>query len=281
MSEKKIVAETTAETKKKTIAEITAETKETLKAEVKRLVDKWNESNEFGEYKRMKALEAKISEAVEKYNAECERECFRELETEDDPMKAVALVQCFGVMSVKVKKKKGVDGKPTGETEMQMGDGIQRIDPYRLHKFVDGGIGADKLWVYKVERLNMLFTAYQAARTHAIGTDGKNLDFQTIRDTIAMSEESRKLSLSREDERQNEETLLENTQAVLTAMLGEGYTATPQMVEYLIICHTKGGRDPMTFVCSNKRTMRQYMLDCCHAAITGDAFIIDYKKRRK
>lgn len=266
---------------KKNIAEITAETKETLYSEVKKLVDKWNESAEFGEYKKMKALETKMSEAVEKYTAECERECFRELEKDENPMRAAAMVLKFTTIRAKAAKEKGADGKPTGKIVMKLEETTKRIDPYRLHEFVKDGIGADKSWVHKVERLNMLFTAGTAARLGAVGRDGKPLDPTTIRDTIAMSEEARKISLQDEKKPTNAKVMLANLQTVINAMIGEGFEATPQMVEYLQMCHTRGGRESMTVVCSNKRTMRQYMLDCCHAAITGDAFILDYKKSKK
>lgn len=267
--------------KKVNIAEVTAKTKAELLEDIKKYVSQWNESAMFSEFKVMKALEKKMSEAVEKYTAECERECFRELEKAENPMYAAAMTLTFKTVKVKEVKKKGADGKPTGEVEMTTEETVKRIDPYRLHEFVKDGIGADKSWSAKVERLNMLFTAAMAAELNAKDKSGNPLNPTVIRDTIAMSEEARKISLKSEGKAINSKTMLTNLQSVIDAMIGEGYEATPSMVAYLKACHSRAGRESLTVVCSNKRTMRQYMLDCCHAAITGNAYVLDYKKSKK
>ena len=269
---------------KKKVAEATTvkvTTKASLKADLEKLVSKWNDSAEFSEFKVMKTLEGKIAETLQKYTAECEGECFVELKKDSNPMLAAAKVLGFQTLTVKDEREKGADGKDTGRTKKVIRPTTKRIDPLRLHKCTNDGIGADPLWMHIVERLNLLFTAATAVEINAVGTDGKKLDLKAIRDSIAMSEEAKKITLGAENKPTNDKLILEDVQKTINAMLGEGYTATPAMVVYLRKVHEKGGRDSMSVVCSNARSMRQYMLDVCHAAITGDDFILDYKKAKQ
>ena len=283
MAKKKVVAEAAqaaaAEVNNTPSAE--AETKETLRAELDELVAKFNESAEFSEFKVMKALEGKIAEALQKYTAACEGECFVALKKAENPMLEAAKVLGFQTLAVKDEKEKDAAGKETGKTIKVVRPVTKRIDPLRLHKTANEGIGADKLWYCKVERLNMLFTAATAIEINAVDTSGNKLDLKAIRDTTAMSDAARKITMKGEDNPSNDDIMLEDVQSVIDAMLGEGYKATPCMVKYLRSVHEKGGRASMSVVCSNERSMRQYMLDVCHAAITGDDFILDYKKSKK
>ena len=273
MAKKKVTTTSTA---------ATVETKETVKAELEKLVAKWNESAEFSEFKVMQALESKISEAVSKYAEMCEGECFVELKKAENPMLAAAMKLGFETLTVKDEKEKDANGKSTGKTRKVLSPTTKRIDPLRLHKTVKDGIGADSKWVAMVETLNTLFTAAAAVDINAVNTSGEKLDLQKIRDTHAMSDAAKKLLSEKGDnDPNNDEIMLKDVQDTVNAMLGEGYTADLTMVKYLRKVHEKGGRSSMTVVCSNARSMRQYMLDVCHAAITGDSFILDYKKAKK
>lgn len=167
-----------------------------------------------------------------------------------------------------------------GGTRKIVDDKNRFIDLYRLHKTVDGGIGADKFWWSYVERLNMLFTAATAYELNAISNTGDKLDLKKIKDTIAMSEEARKLTMKGEDKAANDEVMLENVQMVMDAMIGEGYTATAKMVSYLRRVHEKAGKDKLKLVASRAASMRLYMMNVCYAAITGEDFVLEYKVKK-
>ena len=249
-------------------------TKDALYAELSELVTKYNESAEFSEFKAMKKIDEKITETLQKYTAECETECFNVLSKAENPMLEAAKVLVFPTVRVRDEKQEG------GGTKRVISPASRKIDPLRLHKRVDGGIGADKLWWSLVERLNMLFTAAVATELEAVNTSKEKLDLTKIRDTAAMSEEAKKVQMKSEDAPCNDDIMLADIQSTIDAMLGEGDTGARRMVVYLRNQHTRGSKDSMTVVCSNAKTMRQYLLDVCHAAITGDDFVLDYKQAK-
>ena len=245
--------------------------KQEIEEKIRGLVKSRNECLEYNEYARIAEIDTNIEKLVGDYAALAETDCFNILKKSENPMVEAAKVMTFRMIRVKeIKEKEGENkGKPT--TIVEFAD--KGIDPLRLHNKTPDGIGADKMWMYKVERLNMLFTAQSAREL--------NKDPQKIKNTIAMNEESRKISLAGEDDPQTDEVLLTNVQTVLTAMLGDGYKATPDMVAFLKRVHSKGGRDNVSVVCSTHKGMRGYMLGVCHRAVTGEEFDLVYKEKKQ
>lgn len=252
----------------------TATRKETLRADLEVLVNKYNESAEFSEFKVMKKLDEKIQEKVTEYSAECEAECFRALSEADNVMVAAAKALTFPTIKVRDVKQE------TGGTKREIEDAERAIDPMRLHKVIKDGIGADKLWWSRVERLNTLLTAATAVELNAISTTGEKLDLKTIKNTAMMRDESKKLEMHAEKNPGSDKLLLADLQETINAMLGEGYEATPKMVVYLRKAHERKGRQGLTLVASNHKTMRLLMMDVCNAAITSREFILDYKRKK-
>ena len=236
-----------------------------LYAEISTLVKEYNDSAEFAEFKRMKKLDEEMKTKVSEYTAYAEAKCFAELKQADNIMVAAAKKMVFDTIAVKD------DPNDDGSTTRVIATASKPIDPLRLHRKVDGGIGHDKNWWNKVERLNMLFTCEAAKK---LGIDPK-----TVRDNIAMSESSLKVALANE-KGATDKAMKDDIQEVVTAMLGEGYTVPDEALNYLRMAHTKAGREAMSVVCSQHKGMRNYMLSICHAAITGDSFVLQYKKKK-
>lgn len=263
------VDETVAET---VTAPTRADRLATLRAEIDALVKEYNDAAEFGEKRRMQKLDKDTDDKVKEYNAECEAECFAKLLAAEDPMKAAALELTFA----------GISTKDPKNEDRKVVDVTLRINPLRLHKkskdTKNVGIGHDDLWWAKSERLNMLFTASVATKLSAADKSGTKLDFTRIKDTIAMKEESAKLTATEEDAR--DDHILASVQDCLTAMIGEEFQATTQMVEYLRNCHTNAGRAKMTVKVNNKTIFARSMLECCNAALTGNSFILDYRMKK-
>lgn len=257
------------------VREILEEDKAASLEKLRLLVDKYNECAMFNEFRTMKKLDEKIQEVLAKYVELCEAESFRNLREAENPMVAAATMLYF--KTVKIRDAKQDDGS----TKRVIEDTTKPIDPLRLHKAVKGGIGADKLWWGRVERLNALLTAATAAQMNAVSADGVKIDVTKIKDTMAMREESKKLALKADSDPNNDELLLHDVQETIDAMLGDGYTATPEMVVFLRKAHERTHRNVMTLVCVNQRTMRQCMMAVCHAAITGESFVLEYKKAKK
>lgn len=257
------------------VGEAIADRKAALYTELKGLVDKYNESAEFGEFKQMKKIDDATEEKLKEYISVCETECFNALAATPNPMLEAAKVLSFEVVAVKDVKQE------SGGTVRELQSALKKIDPLRLHKKVEGGIGADKFWWALVDRLNCGLTIAAAVFLEAKNTHGEKLDPQKVRDTIAMSEEAKKLSLAFEDDLKNDEVLLSDVQKVINAMLGDGYSVTMRMVQYLKMAHIGVDRNAMSLKVSRDSNMRWYMLNVCHAAITGNDFVLKFKENKK
>lgn len=257
------------------VKDILEEDKAASLEKLKTLVASYNDCADFNEYQRMKKLDEKMQEVLAKYVSLCEGESFSELRGAENPMVEAATRLYFD--TVKLRDMKQDDGS----TRRVVVETRKPIDPLRLHKAINGGIGADKLWWSRVERLNTLLIAAAAEKLNAISTDGKKIDVTKIMDTAAMREESKKLKLHSDGDPNNIELFTNDVQETVDAMLGKGYTVTPNMVDFLRRAHEKTGKDMMTLTCTTHKTMRQCMMAVCHSAITGEDFVLDYKKVKK
>lgn len=238
--------------------------KSIIRDELAALVKNYNESMQFGEFKVMRKLDESIKAKLEEYTKEAKSERFKELAAMDNPMVEIARDMTFSTLKVVDKEE---DDGPVRVIE----SAEKAIDPLELHKRVEGGIGADHMWPYMVERLNMLFTA---ATAKDLGLDAKQ-----VKNTMLMHEEAEKLELAG-DKKSTDAAILADVQKTIDAMLGAGYTATPAMVQYLRKVHERGGKASLTVKCSNHAGMRSHMVVLCHAAVTGDPFILDYKQKK-
>lgn len=245
-------------------AEQTADKKTEIRDELTALVKDYNESMQFGEFKVMRKLDESIKTKLEEYTKEAKSERFKELAALENPMLEIARNMTFSTLKVVDKEEEAGPVRVIESAE-------KAIDPLELHKRVDGGIGSDHMWPYMVERLNMALTA---ATAKDLGLDPK-----TVKSTMLMHEEATKLNMCA-DKSAADKAILADVQKTIDAMLGEGYTATPAMVQYLRKVHERGGKASLTVKCSNHAGMRGHMVVICHAAVTGDPFVLEYKQKK-
>jgi len=245
-----------------------------IRNDVDQLVKDYNESAEFGEFKVMMSISEKIVEKLESYAKLAETKRFNELELTDNPMLEIAKNPTYAVITVKDKQHdydKGSD---------RVVDTVNKaIDPLRLHKRVlsktkgDHGIGKDAMWPYMVENLNVLMTCAAALRL--------NLNPKAVRASIAMSEATEKLGGKSADDLNNDDLMLEDVQACVDAMLGEGYTVDAASVKFLRAAHIKASNRHMELVCATHKTMRHGMVSVLRHLVTGEDFSLKYKQANK
>lgn len=264
--------------------------KSEILGEIEELVRLWQESAEFAEYKEMSRIDELTKAKVKEYAVECEAECFAELIasalTEDETVNPVEVMrEAARRRWFRVIKVKDVKGE-VGMTRTIDYEATCDIDILKLHKRVNGGIGYNRLWWSLVERYDCLLTAATAHKINAFSADrSMKLNPQAIKDTIAMSEECKKLDFGCLDavqsKRKLETTLLSELQNVVDAMIGEGHEVNQEMVEFLIRAHEKTGRDSMTLTVPRAATFRRSVLAVCNSVLTGNNFTLDYKKAKR
>lgn len=261
-SKKKAVTETAK-------VEVTPEVKtpktqrEKLYDKITNLVAKYNDAKKFNETNKMTKLDEQMKEELSKYHAEAENDCFNELLSEADPMKAAALKMQFDTIKLVDKKEKGV------VLDRVIEPAKRTIDPLRLHKKAKNGIGADSLWFSKVENLNVLMTVATAIELEKDG--------EVVRSTVYQSDLAKNVELACKDNPTDNEMFKQDVTTCIRAMLGGEYVATDAQAHFLRRAHEKAGRDGRSLVCTNATTMRQLLLGVCHDALTGEGFDVIYK----
>lgn len=207
-----------------------------------------------------------IEQLVNEHTNIARNECFEALKATDDPMLEAVKQLTFSTIRI-VDKKNGEDKIPVSSIE----DAEKAIDLLKLHKYVGGdGIGKDKQWAYKVEKLNFLLTAKKAVDL--------GIDPTEVNNSYAMSDISKAIDLGKTPT--SKTNMLKTLQAIVTAMVGEEYKATSHDVEFLMSVYSRKNRAALTVTCANHKYMRQYMAEICHRIVLGKSYALDYKKAK-
>ena len=155
----------------------------------------------------------------------------------------------------------------------KIADKEKYIDLAKLHKRITGGIGADKTWIYQVERFNMCMTAQRA---QDLGCSAENL--KDINDSYAMSEIAKQVQLGKNPCSNTQ--LLKTLATIITAMLGEGYKPNSHDVAFLKSVYAKKGKAALTVACANHKNFRNYIAEVCHRIVTGGIYTVEFKKAK-
>jgi len=246
--------------KKNTGVTTDTRTMDEIKADLEKKAAEWNDAHDFAEFKEMKKLEADMAADVAAYTEKAKLAYFETIKDAENPMLEIARTMTFPTLKAKEVVENDV-------SQMRIVPATKAVDPYDLHKRTP--IGANPMWPYTVERLNMLFTA---ATAKDLGLDPK-----TVKNTMAMHEEAEKLALAGD---KGNTRKLEDVQRVMDEMLGVGYTATPKMVKYLEKAHENTRKGSMSVRCQQHSGMRCSMVVVCHAAVTGEDFVLEYKVKK-
>lgn len=242
-------------------------TKAELREKAETLVKDYNDAIQSGKYEKAAKLNDEIEQTVNEYTSIAREECFAALKATKDPMLEAVKVLIYPTIRAK-DSKVGNEKIPVRSIE----DIEKPIDLLKLHKYVGGdGIGADKNWAYKVEKLNFLMTAQKAVD---LGIDPKS-----VNDSYAMSDISKSIDLGKTP--CSKTNILKTVQAIVTAMVGEEYKATSHDVNFLMSVYSRKNRAALTVTCANHKYMRQYMAEICHRIVLGKSYALDYKKIKK
>lgn len=239
------------------------ELRETVESKVKA----YNDAYQDKRFDEAAKLDEEIVEAVNEYTGVKRGMVFAELAATPDPM--LAAVRMLSFETIGVKDTKEGDEKIPVRTVI---DKERQIDLLKLHKYVEGGIGADHQWVYMVEKFNMLLTAQKA---RDLGIDPK-----AISDSYAMSEIARGYDMGKNP--CSNTNLLKTLRTIVKAMLGEEYEskANSHDVAFLLSVYSRKSRKALTVTCANHKYLRGYVAEICHRIVTGKTYEVEYKKAK-
>lgn len=234
-----------------------------LRTKVEGLVSSYNEAYQSGKFEEAMKLSREIEEAVNEYTSVARDDCFEACKQSNDPMKTAVTHLSFATIGIK-DEQKGDDKIPVRIVVEKE----RAIDLYKLHKYVGGdGIGADPKWLYMVEQFNCLLTAQKA--------QDLGLDPKAVNDSFAMSNIAREISLGKNPT--SKTNLLNTLQAIITAMLGDGYKVLSHDVNFLMSVYSRKNRKALTVTTANHKALRGYMAEVCHRIVTGKKYAVDYK----
>lgn len=235
-----------------------------LRSDVEALVKDYNEAVQNGKYEDATKADTKLTNVVNEYTATVRDMCFEDCKNTENPMLTAVTTLMFVTIGVK-DEQRGDDKVPV----RSIVDKERQIDLFKLHKYC-GGIGADKNWIYIVQKMNFLLTAQKCVD---LGINPK-----TVNDSYAMSEIAKEFDMGKNPT--SKTNLLKTLQTVVTAMLGEGYKATSHDVNFLMSVYSKKNRKALTVTCANHRYFRNYLAEVCHRIVTGKSYEVEFRTKK-
>lgn len=239
-----------------------------LRTKAEEQVKVYNDAIQNGKFEEALKADEEITKAVNEYTSIVREECFDECKSAENPMLEAVTRLTFTTIGTK-DNKKGEEKIPVREVI----DKDRAIDLLKLHKAVDGGIGVEKNWAHKAEKLNFLLTAQKAVD---LGIKSEKL--KEIHDSYAMSEIAKQIDMGKTPT--SKTNLLKTLQTVITAMLGEEVKATSHDVNYLMSIYSRKNRKALTVTCANHKYFRGYLAEICHHIVTGNPYEVEYKKAK-
>lgn len=236
-----------------------------IKASVEEKVKAYNEAMQDAKFDEASKLDTEMTEKVNEYTAIVRGMCFEDCAAAEDPMIAAVTALSFMTIGVKDNKK--------GDEKIPVREIIERerqIDLYKLHKYVNGGIGQNKDWVHMIEKFNLIMTCQKAKDL--------GIDPTAINDSYAMSEIAKGYDLGKNPA--SKTNLLKTLTAIVQAMIGEEYKPVSHDVNFLLSVYSRKSRKALTVSCANHKYMRNYIMEICHRIVTGKVYGVDYRKVR-
>lgn len=207
-----------------------------------------------------------LDKVIEYYNAVSKKAFYDAAKASDDPMKYAIL----GFFYPGIKVKDEAD-KTTKTVTQVIADKEIPVDLGDLHEKTDGGIGADKQWIYSLQRFNFHLTVRAAERV------GASLSM----DNFYMHEIAKSRDLGKNPCSNTQ--LLKTLQTIVTEMIGEGYKATSHDVNYLVDVYANDSKKSKTAItAANHKTLRTYMKKVCYRILTnGTGYDVEQKEIKK
>lgn len=234
-----------------------------LRATAEEKVKAYNELYQSGSFADAVKLEDEIDQAVNEYTSEARKLCFEQCVASGNPMFHAVNQLTFTTIATK--------NEEVGEAKipvLTIIDKEKAIDLQKLHKYVSGGIGHDKNWIYIAEKFNCLLTA-----AAAIDLD---IDPKTVNDSYAMSAISKDINLGKVPT--SDTAKLSQLKVVIEAMIGPEYKVTSHDLKFLMKVYSKKSRKALSVTTANQKYLRSYLAEICHKLVTGKVYELDYKK---
>ena len=234
-----------------------------LRTNAEEQVKVYNDAIQTGNYELAYKTDEEIRQTVNEYTSIVRDECFEDCAAAENPMLEAIKRLSFTTIGVKDSKK--------GDEKIPVREVIERekaIDLLKLHKAVEGGIGADKNWAHIAQKLNFLLTAQKAVD---LGISPKE-----VHDSYAMSEIARQIDMGKTPT--SKTNILKTLQTVISAMLGDDVKATSHDVNYLMSVYSRKNRKALTVTCANHKFFRGYLAEICNHIVTGNPYAVEYRK---
>lgn len=244
---KKATAKKPATKKAAVATEATAEAKKAeIRANIEAQIVKFNNAVMLARGKAKDEAKKKADDLCKDYAKESKLDFAAKCRQAADPMTEALRLMYYPRLRVSVK-----EDKETKLDVMTLVEDVQQIDLDWLHKKIEGGIGVDKSWVSKAERMNMALTEM------ANSTLGKPV--QDVRAVYRIKAEA----LAEEGFTTGESTglnaadegIIADVKKVVGAMIGEafaeeikpevgadGKVSAPKEVSYILMAHTSRDR---------------------------------------
>lgn len=222
-------------------------------------------------------IDKKIIEYVGGYNYLAKYLCYIECSEADDPM-----LEAITRITVEVIRTKDIKEGDLKITKRSIVDAEQEIDLYKLHDFIKGGIGYEKDWFLKVEKLNLLATLCLASDLGYTAEQIKELDCSYAMRDLAREKELKGTLLTKEGKvaAVSKREWLRALTDVVQSMIGENYQPINHDVTYLLNCLTSKGKKPLTVNAANHRQLRTILLNICHRVATGKHYSVNARLKK-
>lgn len=242
-----------------------------LRTEVEGLVSSYNEAYQAGKFEEAMKLSKEIEEKVNEYTSVARTDTFEACKASGNPMLAAVTALSFVSIATKDETKDGTNFPVRVIVPKE-----RAIDLYKLHKYIDGGIGNDKNWLYIAEKFNALLTAAAVLEIGVKGANGKPLTPKDVCDSYAMSNIAREIDLGKAPT--SDTAMLKQLEIVIAAMIGDDYKVTTHDLKFLKRSYCKKSRKALTLTMANHKYLRGYLAEICHKLVTGKTYDAEYKK---
>ena len=224
--------------------------------------------------KMVEDAQKEVDTAIDEYNAQSMKNAYEECAKAGDPMLAAILALTYPKIGAKApKEKKGSDEV----AKMELVDRVGKIDAYRLHKRVTGGIGKDKNWWAMIEKLNQLLTARAGLQLETA------IKPEEIKASFAMKDLSRQIKLADgKKDPVGDSNIKDTLQRVVNAMVGEEYVVEDKDVVFLLNAHSKKDtKAKLTMALQNNSNFRLTIMEVCHRIAERADYEISFKAEKK
>ena len=247
-------------------------TMEEIRKNVESLVLSYNSFVTEGKVEEALALIPDMEEDVNDYTALAYKKTFDEVAAAENPMHAACLKLQYDSINIK-----DVKEKESSTIKKEVVDVKKNIDLLRLHKEINGGIGANKDWAYMLQKLNMMLTADAIAKVASTPQEAKE-KLEKFDGSYAIADAAKNIDLGKNPVSQ---TNFKNTlKSIVQAMLGDEYHPKASDLEYLKLVYSKGGKTVRSVSMLQHRNFCWHIANICNNVLTTLGYTVEYKVKK-